>query len=247
MNNLMLASSNQERLASWKQGLNGIVSTVLIKDKLLSNKLKALSEDIAKIQPQVLLLDFELLGLDGSYSIVSLRRLCAETKIIIMCGDIPEDMEWELLKAGMRGCCRHTAKHELLNQIVAAVLKGELWIPRTLTSRLIDELGNTSSLKTSANRTTLGLLSKLTQREYDIAVRVGKGECNKQIAMACNITERTVKAHLTEIFHKMGVSDRLNLALVLAADNRITYEHSYNPVRSGFIQTELSKLRRVAV
>ncbi len=243
----MLASSNQERLASWKQGLNGIVTTNLIKDKLLSNKLNAISEDIARNKPQVLLLDFELLGLDGSYSIVSLRRLCAETKIIILSGDISEDMEWELLKAGMRGCCRHDVKHELLGQIVEAVLKGELWIPRTLTSRLIDELGSTTVQKSNASRATLGLLSKLTQREYDIAVRVGKGECNKQIATACNITERTVKAHLTEIFHKMGVSDRLNLALVLAADNRITYEYSYKPMHTGFAQTEISKLRRVAV
>jgi two-component system NarL family response regulator len=247
MNNLMIASSDQDRLALWKQGLTGNVSTALIKDKLLGNKLNALTEDMVKIKPQILLLDFDLLGLDGSYSVVSLRRLCAETKIIIMSGDISEDMEWELLKAGMRGCCRYDVTHELLNQVVEAVHKGELWIPRTLTSRLIDELGNSTTLKNSANRATLGLLSKLTQREYDIAVRVGKGECNKQIALACNITERTVKAHLTEIFHKMGVTDRLNLALALAADNRITSEYSYSSLSAGYDQPELSRLRRLVV
>ena len=66
----------------------------------------------------------------------------------------------------------------------------------------------------------LGLLNKLTHREYDIAVRVGNGENNKQIAKSCGITERTVKAHLTEVFQKLGVTDRLNLALVLSADDR---------------------------
>jgi two-component system NarL family response regulator len=99
------------------------------------------------------------------------------------------------------------------------VQQGELWIRRTLTCRLIDELGKTSA-KNKAYRTSLGMLNKLTQREYDIAVRVGNGESNKQIANACAITERTVKAHLTEVFLKLGVTDRLNLALVLSADER---------------------------
>lgn len=77
------------------------------------------------------------------------------------------------------------------------------------------------------------MLSKLTQREYDIAVRVGCGETNKQIAQSCDITERTVKAHLTEIFLKMGLTDRLNLALVLAADNRAAGANSDILVRGG--------------
>jgi DNA-binding NarL/FixJ family response regulator len=64
-------------------------------------------------------------------------------------------------------------------------------------------------------------------------VRVGNGESNKQIAMACNITERTVKAHLTEIFLKLGVTDRLNLALSLSADNRSTFVDSDIPLKGG--------------
>jgi DNA-binding NarL/FixJ family response regulator len=100
-----------------------------------------------------------------------------------------------------------------------AVHEGELWIRRTLTCRLIDELGR-STAKNKAYRESLGHLNKLTQREYDIAVRVGNGESNKLIANACGITERTVKAHLTEVFQKLGVSDRLNLALVLSAEER---------------------------
>lgn len=245
MKNLMLAGSDQEKLASWKQGLNGMVSTLLITDKLLSNKLSALSDEILRIKPQILLLDFDLLGLDDSSSIVSLKKLCAETRIIVMSGDISEDTEWELMKAGMRGCCRHTVKHELLNQIVAAVNKGELWMSRALTSRLIDELGNTSALKINANRTARGVFGKLTQRESDIADRVGKGECNKQIALACGITERTVKAHLTEIFHKIGVTDRLNLALVLSANNRVGMHSSVASLNSSVVNTMPPKLTRV--
>jgi len=199
----------------------------------MGNRLDALRDDVVRIKPRALLLDYDLLAFDGSYGAVSLRRLCAETRVIILSGDISEEVEWELLKAGMRGCCRNDIEPKLLQQVVMAVQEGELWIRRTLTGRLIEELANTTSPKIKTFRATLGLLNKLTQREYDIAVRVGHGERNKQIAQSCDITERTVKAHLTEIFLKLGVSDRLNLALVLAADNRIACANSDITLNGG--------------
>jgi DNA-binding NarL/FixJ family response regulator len=72
-----------------------------------------------------------------------------------------------------------------------------------------------------------------TQREFDIATRVGNGESNKQIAQACDITERTVKAHLTSIYFKLSVSDRLNLALVMSSDNRRAILHSDSLLNGG--------------
>lgn len=232
MKNLIVASSYQERLAAWRQGLNGFAGTTLIKDILITDGLDALRDEVARIKPQVLMLDFDLLGLDGLQVVVNLRRLCAESKIIILTSDISEDLEWELLKAGMRGCCNINIEPNHLVQVVTAVNNGELWIRRTLTGRLIDELSHTP-LKIKTYRATLGLLNKLTQREYDIALRVGDGEHNKQIAQACKITERTVKSHLTEIYLKLGVTDRLNLALVLAADNRISCRNMDNTFISG--------------
>ena len=59
------------------------------------------------------------------------------------------------------------------------------------------------------------LLENLTRREYEIAMLVGKGESNKKIAQHLAITERTVKAHLTEIFRKLQISDRIKLALIM--------------------------------
>lgn len=225
MNKLIFASPSSNLLASLKLGLAGYVITTLIKDKSQSNRFESISNEIVKINPQVLLLDIELLGLKGSFCIAKLRSICADTKVIILTGDITEQFEWELVKAGMRGCCKRNADAKLIKQVVEEVRNGGLWIRRNLTSRLIDELGK-ASLKSNTFRATMGLLNKLTQREYDIAVRVGDGESNKNIAQACGITERTVKWHLTEIFQKLGVTDRLNLALVIAADNRIASANS---------------------
>jgi DNA-binding NarL/FixJ family response regulator len=211
-NNLVIASSCQDNLVYWKNGLSSLVSTTIVIDGL--GKLK---EDIVHAKPEVLLLDYDLLGSNNNVSL--LRRICAETKTIVMGADISEDIEWELLKSGVRGCCRNDIEPQLLQQVFTAVKDGELWIRRTLTSRLIDELGKTTA-KNRAYRASLGLLNKLTQREYDIAVRVGNGESNKLIANSCGITERTVKAHLTEVFQKLGVTDRLKLALVMSAKDR---------------------------
>lgn len=244
MKKLMLASADLDKLAYLKQGLGGAASALHVKEKLLSNKLSTLIEEISRIKPAVLLLDFDLLGLDSSYSVASFRLLCAETKIVVLGSDIPEDVQWELVKAGMRGYCEYDANMATLNQVVEAVGEGELWIPRALTSRLIDDLCNTNSIKGNASKATLSMLSKLTQREYDIAIRVSQGECNKQIAKACNITERTVKAHLTEIFQKMGVSDRLNLALVLASDSSLTAGNNYGgQFNAAYMNTGASRFR----
>ena len=216
MTNLVLAGPNQDISALWKQGLDGFVCTTLSIFGLCT-----LLDDIVRINPEMLLLDFDLLKLNDMDDSANLKKLCTATKVIVLSGNISEDMEWGLLKAGVRGCCPNDSKPQFIRQVVEAVQQGELWIRRTLTCRLIDELGKTTS-KNKTYQASLSMLNNLTQREFDIAVRVGSGENNKQIASACAITERTVKFHLTEVYQKLGVSGRVNLALILSADQNST-------------------------
>jgi DNA-binding NarL/FixJ family response regulator len=216
MNNVILASSDKIRTSHWKQGLNGFATTTFT----ISNEtLDTFWNDVVRIRPDVLLLDSDLLMLNGTLQTRNLSKICAETKVIVLASEISEDVEWALLKAGVRGCCPSDTKQQDIKAVVLAVQQGELWIRRRLTSRLVDELGKITS-KHKAYRNQFRILNHLTQREFDIALRVCKGESNKQIAEACTITERTVKAHLTEIFQKIGVTDRLNLALFMSADSR---------------------------
>lgn len=243
MNNLLLAGICQDKLVSWKNGLAGFDRAVFIKQKTSSNRMIALKNEVDKIKPKVLLLDLDLLEMDSLSDISTLRRLTAETRVIVLIDEVTEDTEWELLKAGIRGCCRSDIAPENLNHAVMSVLQGELWIRRTLISRLLDEMGSTAA-KNKTYRAPFGLINSLTQREYDIAVRVGNGQNNKQIANACGITERTVKAHLTEIFLKLGVTDRLNLALLLAADNRIDFTNSAGLLSDVLVQSRATRLSR---
>ncbi len=227
-NKLVIACTCNSGLASWKQGLTGIDSTILI-----IRGLSEFEDKVLKINPNIVLLDYELLSTN---SITSLKGICTETNLIVIGDAISEEMEWELLKAGVRGCCRKDVEPAFLRQVVGAIQNGELWMRRTLTCRLIDELGK-STAKNRAYQASLCLLNKLTQREYDIAVRVGNGDNNKQIANACGITERTVKAHLTEVYLKLGVTDRLNLALALSLADK--GGDTRNPVNSKFGNQDL--------
>jgi DNA-binding NarL/FixJ family response regulator len=222
---MIIAGSHNDRLASWRQGLSGIASTTLV-----VSDMDSLRDNIAQIKPKTLLLDFDLLG---SHGFANLRCICADTSTIIIGDSISEDVEWDLLKAGIRGCCPGDSPPTFIRQVVETVQEGELWIRRTLSSRLIDELG-TATGRYRAYQASLALLNNLTQREFDIAVRVGNGENNKQIAKACAITERTVKAHLTEVFRKLGVTDRLRLALLLSVANEKDSGLEGSDRQSGF-------------
>ena len=85
-----------------------------------------------------------------------------------------------------------------------------LWVGESLLNRL---LGGISNRIGNANSGGNELLAGLSPREREIALCVARGESNKEIARELNLAERTIKLHLTSIFEKLQVRDRLQLAL----------------------------------
>ena len=211
---ILLASPSQDLLHRWEQALYGFRSVLAI-DQADSVRASLLRE-----RPQILLLDLDLPGLDTPKSIARARNLNPATNIVVLSGAIPEETELALFKAGVRGYCRNDIDPQLLKRVIVAVQVGELWIRRSLVPRLLDELGVQFSSTVDDKRAVTGRLAYLTVREREIAALVGSGGTNKQIAKQLDISERTVKAHLTEIFRKLGIADRLKLALLLA-NNKI--------------------------
>jgi len=209
---ILLASPSQDLLHRWEQALYGFRSVLAI-DQADSVRASLLRE-----RPQILLLDLDLPGLDTPKSIA--RNLNPATNIVVLSGAISEETELALFKAGVRGYCRDNIDPQLLKRVIVAVQVGELWIRRSLVPRLLDELGVQFSSTVDDKRAVTGRLAYLTVREREIAALVGSGGTNKQIAKQLDISERTVKAHLTEIFRKLGIADRLKLALLLA-NNKI--------------------------
>ncbi|MDN5752876.1 MAG: response regulator transcription factor [Nitrosospira sp.] len=180
-----------------------------------STNLDSVRSELVRIKPKILLLDHDLSKLSGPNEISGLIKLNPETKVIILSRAISNETEWELFRTGVRGCCRGDIEPEQLKNVVEAVQQGELWIRRTLSWHLLDELVMITQEKNEIKQAVSELLANLTRRESEIATLVGNGESNKQIARRLDITERTVKAHLTEIFRKLDVADRLKLALIM--------------------------------
>ena len=177
--------------------------------------------NLLRERPRILLLDLDLQGLDTPKAIAHVRNLNPATIIVVLSGPISEETELDLFKAGVRGYCRNDIDPQLLKRVVVAVELGELWIRRSLVPRLLDELGVRFSCGVGDKRAIAGRLAYLTQREREIAELIGRGDTNKQIARRLAITERTVKAHLSGIFRKLGIADRLKLALLAAGVDSI--------------------------
>lgn len=212
---ILLASTSSALLHNWKQGLDGFPTAALEGD------MEALQTELGRVKPDLLMLDLDLPGLDGAKGAARLVKLHASTRVIAVGGEQCDIRELGLFRIGVRGCCCSDLPPERLKSVVRAVQRGELWIRRTLTPRLLDELGARIRADDEGRRAALARLAELTRREREIAELIGNGESNKQIARRLTITESTVKAHLTEIFRKLGIADRLKLALLIVEMSEI--------------------------
>lgn len=114
----------------------------------------------------------------------------------------------QVLGAGAHGYCHAYAPPRALSQALEVVASGGIWMGRSLVSRLL-------KLVEERSQPAAGWRRGLTEREEVVAQRAASGQANAQIAAALGITERTVKAHLSAVFEKLGVSDRLQLALLV--------------------------------
>jgi len=225
-------SNHQDRLRSERRGHNGKI-TVLVASAAAEKRhrwqlrlqetfalcevaeRRALEQIILHLEPHVLLLDLCLPGLGGVRQIQRIQRLSPETKIIALTSR-PGDREGvAALEAGARGYCNRDIEPGQLRKAVEGVEAGEIWIQRRLVAALLDSLRSMTQPQRRPAARWNTRLQALTPREYQVAELITAGARNKDIAHHLNITERTVKAHLTELFRSLRVSDRLQLAILL--------------------------------
>ncbi len=131
---------------------------------------------------------------------------------IVALSDTPSDEQAiELMERGVAGFCHAYAGPAMLQQVSTVVSNEGLWIGPSLMQRLI----RATAPRVERSRGEPDDLSALSKREIEVAQQVGNGASNKEIARSLHITERTVKAHLSAIFQKIGVRDRLQLAIFM--------------------------------
>lgn len=206
---ILLASSDEKLIARWEKGLPNPSPLSY------ATKYALIKHTVIKKNISIVLLDYDLVGLDGANGIAQLLDGNTDIQIVVFITKLSDQEEWALFKTGIRGCCNKKTTPEQIKIAIQAIQRGELWIRRTLTNFMLEELVEVTKEKTRIEQAIKELLENLTKREYEIAMLVGQGESNKRIASKLAITERTVKAHLTEIFRKLRISDRIKLALVM--------------------------------
>ena len=176
----------------------------------------ALNERIAAREPTAVLLDAELLDKPLERQVGEIVNHAGQARVIVLTPVFIEDEEIALLKAGAKGCCRRGVDPDSLQQVLTVTANGGVWVTRSLLPRLVSELrkyvdAHRKPAETPAN----DVLAELTQREREIVRLIVEGASNKEVASSLNISERTVKGHLSNVFQKLGVADRLKLVLLV--------------------------------
>ena len=162
--------------------------------------------------PDVLLLDLRMPNLDGLSALQALQQTNKRTRVIILTASEDKNEFVQAMKLGCSGIVLKQTAPELIVKSIRKVHGGEIWLDSHTTAAVMrqfaapGEIGGSGSGKSRER-------SPLSQREREIVQLVAQGYKNKEMAEKMFISEQTVKNHLHNIFDKLGVSDRLELAL----------------------------------
>jgi len=182
----------------------------------LVTSVTALSERIAAREPTAVLLDSDLLDKPLERQVGEIVSQAGAARVIVLTPVFIEDEEIALLKAGAKGCCRRGVDPDSLQQVLSVTANGGVWVTRSLLPRLVSELRKyVDAHRKPAAAPANDALAELTQREREIVRLIVEGASNKEVASSLNISERTVKGHLSNVFQKLGVADRLKLVLLV--------------------------------
>jgi DNA-binding NarL/FixJ family response regulator len=150
--------------------------------------------------PDVLLLDLEMPDLDGVAVTGQVREASPQTKVVVFTSFGDRDRIVRALDAGAIGYLLKDAEPEELHGAIRAAARGEAPLAPKAAAALLAERATTSPVE-------------LTPREREVLALVVEGLANKQIARRLGISEKTVKGHLTNLFQRLGVTDRTQAAL----------------------------------
>jgi len=184
-------------------------------ERLLPNPSVLEAEDFKSLQDllshdgrysQLILLDLHMPGSDGFSALIHIVAHYPEIPVMVVSAHDEPSIIRRAMDHGANGFLPKSAPLEDMSEALASVLEGGLWKPAGIDdSAIIDE----------SEQSIAQGLSSLTPQQFRVAGMVNQGLLNKQVAYELNVTEATIKAHMTEIFRKLGVHSRTQVALAL--------------------------------
>ena len=164
-----------------------------------------------KLNPDILLLDLIMPHLTGLETLRELSGSSTPVRTIVLTASIEKEQIAKALQLGARGILLKDASTDVLMKGIRTVMNGQFWVGQDKVTDLVEILRSymPDSDERKADRKTFGL----TARELEVVAAIVSGFTNREIAQKFSISEQTVKHHLRNIFDKVGVSNRLELAL----------------------------------
>jgi DNA-binding NarL/FixJ family response regulator len=171
-------------------------------------------ERVRDLDPDVLLLDLRMPHLDGLAALQALQTVNKRTRIIILTASEDKNEFVQAMKLGCSGIVLKQTAPDLIVKSIRKVNSGEIWLDSHTTAAVMRQFSTGLENGSGGSGSGKGReRSPLSAREREIVALVAQGYKNKEMAEKMFISEQTVKNHLHNIFDKLGVSDRLELAL----------------------------------
>ncbi len=158
-----------------------------------------------ELQPQVVLMDLRMPGMDGLTAIKHIRQQQPDMNIVILTTYNEDALMIEGLRSGARSYLLKDTKRQVLFDTLRAASKGESLLSPGVIATVVSQSSGATAV---ASKVTAAGQIALTDREQEVLIGVARGERSKEIAARLGITERTVKAHLASIYNKFGVDSR---------------------------------------
>lgn len=167
-------------------------------------------ERIAQAEPDIILLDIDL-GRESGLDAIPRLLKASPAKILILTGLRDKAAHDKAVLAGARGVIEKEASADTILLAIAKVHEGQIWLDRAATGRIFSSLAQQHTER--ALDPEQQKISSLTEREREIVVRtvVNAGAAAKEIATSLHISDNTLRNHLTSIYSKLGVANRLEL------------------------------------
>ena len=169
-------------------------------------------DEARRLRPDVILMDIRMPVLDGLAATIELRQGPEPPHVIVLTTFDADDYVLRALAAGADGfLLKDTPPAEIL-EAIRRVADGDPMLSPSVTRSLIKQVAPPDSSRTSRAQERLG---GLTGRERDVALAVGRGLSNAEIAGELYLSVPTVKAHVSRLFEKLGVTNRVQIAIVV--------------------------------
>jgi DNA-binding NarL/FixJ family response regulator len=164
-------------------------------------------------RPDVVLMDIRMPQMDGITATTALRQLASPPQVIVLTTFRADEQVMSALRAGASGfLLKDTPPTEIINA-VRVVASGEAMLSPSVTRTLLSHVGDAQA--SERRRAAAERLDTLTDREREVAVAVGSGASNAEVAASLYMSEATVKAHVSRLFTKLGVTNRVQIAIVV--------------------------------